>query len=67
MRFEIYRTHLIDNLNNVKERNSHLELVVNVDFLLNGHSRLSLSENKQVLTSTIKYIKDTKRFLSDPS
>ena len=67
MRFEIYRTHLIDNLNNVKERNSHLELVVNVDFLLNGHSRLSFSENKQVLTSTIKYIKDTKRFLSDPS
>ena len=36
----------------------------NVKLLLYGNYKLSFAENRQILVSTIKFIKDTKRFLS---
>ena len=50
-------------MTNILQRENHLELANEVKLYLYGNSNLTEAANKHVLQSTIKYIKDTQRFL----
>jgi len=58
------RVTLAVDVTNILIRENQLELANNVELYLYGNSKLSKASNKQILLSTIKYIKETKRFSS---
>jgi len=61
--FAINRGILAVDVTNILQRENHLELANEVKLYLYGNSNLTEAANKHVLQSTIKYIKDTQRFL----
>ena len=64
LQFAIHRATLAVDITNILLRNNLIELANDAEFYLYGHSRLSLIDNKKVLSSTIQYIKNTRRFSS---
>ena len=60
--FAIHRANLAVDITDILMRNNLIEHANDVEFYLYGHPLLTLSDNKQVLFSTIQYIKNTKRF-----
>ena len=62
LQFAIPRIDLAVDITNILRQYNLLNLANSVDFYLYGHSDLTLDENRQILTSTINYIKKTERF-----
>ena len=60
--FTAHRATLAVDITNILRRNNLIELANDVQLYLYGHPRLSLNDNKQVLSSTISYLKNTDRF-----
>ena len=61
-RFSLPRIDLRTSVSTILERNNLDNLVDSVKIYLYGHQSLELSDNKNILLSTIKYIKDSNRF-----
>ena len=62
LQFIIQRQIMTINVMNILFRNNIVELANEVDFYLYGDPRLSTTDNKAVLSSTIHFIKSTERF-----
>ena len=60
--FANYRVTLAVDVTNILRRSNHLELANDVELYLYGNSLLTPIDNKHVLSSTIQYIKNTRRF-----
>ena len=58
----IHRVSLAVEVTNILRQNNLLNLANNVDFYLYGHPNLSVNDNRQVLLSSIEYIKNSQRF-----
>ena len=59
--FITQRTSLITTVNEIAQKNN-LHVINQPHFYLYDHHSLNDSENKKIILSTIKYIKDTRRF-----
>ena len=62
LQFAIHRVDLAVETTNILRQNNLLNLANNVDLYLYGHPNLTVNDNRQVLLSTIKYIKNSQRF-----
>ena len=60
--FAIHRVSLAVEITNILQQYNILNFANNIDFYLYGHPNLSINDNRQVLLSTIKYIKNSQRF-----
>ena len=60
--YNIQRSILFSKSRNILSNYNLLHLITDVDFYLYGHQSLSPFDNKEILASTIKFIKDSKRF-----
>ena len=60
--FANHRVTLAVNVTNILTRNNLADLANNIELYLYGHSRLNSVDNKLILSSTIRFIKDTERF-----
>ena len=62
LQFANHRANLAVDITNILIRNNLIELANDAELYLYGHPLLSSADNKQVLSSTIQYIKNTQRF-----
>ena len=62
LQFANARVALAVKVTNILLRNNLVHLANNVDIYLYGHPSLSAVDNKEVLSSTIHYLKNTQRF-----
>ena len=63
-RYANHRATLAVSVIDILQRNNLNHLGNQLELYLYGHPSLNLVDNRQILLSTIKYIKDTKRFSS---
>ena len=63
-RYTNHRATLAVSVIDILQRNNLNHLGNQLELYLYGHPSLNLIDNRQILSSTIKYIKDTKRFSS---
>ena len=62
LNFAIHRGNLAVDITNILRKYNLLNLANNAEFYLYGYRELSPEDNRKVLTSTIRYIKNTRRF-----
>ena len=60
--YAIQRVTLAVNVNDILQRKNLSHLGYQPELYLYGHPSLDLIDNRQILLSTIKYVKDTTRF-----
>ena len=60
--FAKYRGNLAVEVTNILSTNNCLQLADDIELYLYGNSTLSIADNKDILLSTIRYLKNTNRF-----
>ena len=60
--FAEFRPRLINSVSEVLQKHGLLHLAYKTDIYLYGHYSIDVLDNRNILLSTIKYLKDTKRF-----
>ena len=62
--FAEFRPRLISPVNEVLQKDGLLHVAYETDIYLYGHFSIDVSDNRIILQSSIRYLKDTKRFSS---
>ena len=60
--FAEFRPRLANSVSKVLQKHELLHLAYKTDIYLYGHCSIDVLDNRNILLSTIKYLKDTKRF-----